>query len=280
MIFSQGENSKMSEIMDSTIRYRGLNRSIPLLLGGFAIVYNLSIALHELGHTILYPIVGERMIEYVLNPFSWSWATGEKYNVFVLWGGVTLGQFFSLIPLLLTHKIRSTLFVFLSRLLAACSFLINGIYLSMGAVFGFGDGGDLAFLGMNATFIITLGILYILIALVFWSDLQHHLGMDSHTAIGQRIKVIMGGIAPYMMVIFFYNLIHNSGQITMWGGLAGAGLLAALLISVSGHLWSRRVRKSNGLDNVSRHYALHVLVAGLLVILAEFIIFGMPPNPF
>jgi len=251
-----------------------------LLLGGFAIAYNLSIALHELGHAIMYPIAGEQMIEFVLNPFSWSWASGENLSVTVLWGGVTLGLFLALVPLMLTFMIRSILFRFLSKILAACAFLINGIYLSMGAVFGFGDGGDLVFAGTNSTFIIVLGFLYILISFLFWADLQFHIGMDDNTVISRRTLVVLGGISPYMVVIFLYNLIHNPKQVTMWGGLAGAGLLAALLISASGHLWSRFVRKSNGSTDVSRHYALPVMIVGLMVILAEFIIFGTPPNPF
>ena len=257
-----------------------IKQSILFLLGGFAIAYNLSIALHELGHAIMYPIAGEQMNEFVLNPFSWSWASGERLNVTVLWGGVTLGLFLALIPWMLTYMIRSSLFRFLSKILAACAFLINGIYLSMGAVFGFGDGGDLVFTGTHSAFIIGLGFLYILISFLFWSDLQLHMGMDGHTVFGRRALVVLGGIFPYMAVIFFYNLIHNPQQITMWGGLAGAGLLAALLISVAGHFWSRFVRKPYGSEDVSRHYALHVMIAGLMVILAEFVVFGTPANPF
>ncbi len=64
----------------------GLNRPMLLFLGGFIIAYNLTIAFHELGHAIMYPIAGEQMIEFVLNPFSWSWAAGERLSVTVLWG--------------------------------------------------------------------------------------------------------------------------------------------------------------------------------------------------
>ena len=251
-----------------------------LFLGGFIIAYNLTIAFHELGHAIMYPIAGEQMIEFVLNPFSWSWAAGERLSVTVLWGGVTLGLFLALIPMILTYPIRSALFRFLSKMLAACAFLINGIYLAMGAVFGFGDGGDLVYTGADSAFIVLLGILYILISLLFWSDLQFYLGMDKKTFLYQRVFIVTGGIFPYMTVIFLYNLIHNPKQMTMWGGLAGAGILAALLISVSGHLWSRLARKTHVPEDLSRHYALHVLIAGLMVITAEFVVFGTPPNPF
>lgn len=256
--------------------------ALPILffLGGFTIAYNFSIALHELGHTIMYPIAGVKIVEFVLNPFSWSWATGERLSVTVLWGGVSLGLFLALIPLILSLKIRSNLFSFLSKILAACSLLINGIYLSMGAVFRFGDGGDLVSTGIHSPLIIGLGFLYILISFLFWADIQFYLGMDDHTVFSRRVLVVLGGIVPYMAVIFFYNLIHNPRQIKMWGGLASAGFLAALLISVSGHLWSRFIRKSNGSEDLSRHYALHLLIVGLIVMLAEFVVFGAPDNPF
>lgn len=273
-------NSIMSEIKQSKVAKHGLALPMLFLLGGFSIAYNLSIALHELGHTIMYPIAGVKMVEFVLNPFSWSWAAGERLSVTVLWGGVTLGLFLALIPLILSLRIRSNLFRFLSKILAACSLLINGIYLSMGAVFHFGDGGDLVSTGIHSPLIIGLGFLYILISFPFWADLQIYVGIDNHTVFSRRVLVVLGGIVPYMAVILFYNLIHNPRQITMWGGLASAGLLAALLISISGHLWSRFVKKVNGSEDLPRHYALHLLIVGLILILAEFVVFGTPDNPF
>lgn len=259
------------------------NRSIQTILlfaGSFAITYNIAIAFHELGHVLAYSMVDEQMIEFVLNPFSWSWATSKNSNIFVLWGGVTFGQIFALIPLIFIFKIKSNLFVFLSKLLAACAFLINGLYLSAGALLNFGDGGSLVYIGLNSTLIIIIGIVYLLISFVFWSDLQRHLGIDNQTALVDRVKIIVGGIAPYMILIIIYNLLHNSSQIIMWGGLAVFGILAAFLIAFLGNLWTFYVNRHNESKVVSLSNAKQVMIVGLLVVIAEFIIFGTPPNPF
>lgn len=253
---------------------------ILFLLGAFSIGYNLAIAFHETGHVIMYPLAGEKMTEFVLNPFSWSWAAGKNLSVPVLWGGVTLGLFFALIPLLLSMFIRSPLFRYLSRILASCAFLINGIYLAMGTLFGFGDGGDLVYTGASPIFIVGLGSLYILLSLVFWSHIQYYLGLDHKSPFRQRTLILFGGIAPYMAIIFLYNLIHNPTQLSMWGGLSIAGLIMAFLISLCGHLQSRFFPQPRNTPDLSHHYALPVLIFALLVILIEFTIFGMPDNPF
>lgn len=256
-------------------------QKILLFAGSFAITYNIAIALHELGHAIAYIIDGAQVSEFVLNPFSWSWAEANNLNnrIFALWGGVTFGQILALMPLLFISKMKST-FVFLSKLLAACAFLINGLYLSAGALLNFGDGGTLVYLGLNSTVIIIIGIIYLLISFVFWSDLQRHLGIDNQTALVIRIKIVVGSIAPYMILIIIYNLLHNSSQIIMWGGLAVFGIFAAFLIAFLGNLWTLYVSRHTESKVVSFSNAKKVLIFGLLVVITEFIIFGTPPNPF
>jgi len=250
-----------------------------LFIGSFAIAYNIAIAFHELGHVVAYLIVDEPIIEFVLNPFSWSWSTGNNFNIFVLWGGVTFGQFFALLPLLLIFKIKSTLFVFLSKLLAACAFLVNGIYLSLGAIWDFGDGGSLVYLGINTSIIIIIGSIYFLISFLLWSDLQYHLGLNKQTSLINRMTIIVGSIAPYMILIIIYNLVHNSDQIIMWTGLAVFGILTAFLIAFFGNLWTRMF-KYQPTKIVSLNDSWKIFSFGLLIVIAEFIIFGTPPNPF
>jgi len=255
-------------------------RYLFVLLGGFALAYNIAIACHELGHGLAYLLAGERMTDFVLNPFSWSWSTGERFNLFVLWGEVTFGQLFALLPLLLSLKIRNPLVAYLGKLLAACAFLINGIYLSMGTVFGFGDGGSLTSLGVNRIFVLVPGGLYILVSFFFWSSLQKHLGLGRQTGFFQRIRLICGGIWPYMILIFLYNRIHNPGQMAMWGGLAAAGMIAAVLIALAGHLQSRPGWKASFPDPLPPGHATGLVIAALLMILGEFFVFGTPANPF
>jgi len=253
-----------------------------LLLGGFGMAFNLAIALHESGHCIAYLLDGAGIHEFILNPFSWSWAeaTHLTHRIFGLWGGVTFGQLLALIPLLFSLWIRPAWFAFFSRLLAATAFLVNAIYLTGGAFLNFGDGGMLVSLGTEKTTIIVLGLIYLAVSLLFWSDIQRFLGMDRDTSFPSRLQTMVCGITPYMALILIYNLIHNPRQLAMWGGMAAAGLISAFLIALSGHLWAKRKGKPAVKELIVESTALKFLAAGLMVILAEFVIFGTPPNPF
>lgn len=255
---------------------------ILLLFGNFAITYNMAIAFHETGHVVAYLIDGGKVSEFVLNPFSWSWAEARNLNnlIFTLWSGVTFGQVLALIPLFCILKIKSKPFVFLAKLLAACAFLINGLYLTAGSILNFGDGGSLVGLGISSSLLITIGIIYFFISFFFWSDLQRHVGLDKQTDLIIRMKIVTGGIAPYMILIIIYNFLHNISQIAIWSGLACFGILATFLIAFLGNIWDRHVVKNNESEVVSHSYAWKLLVFGLLVILAEFIVFGTPAHPF
>ena len=257
-----------------------LVNSIVLFMGAFTIAYNLAIGLHETGHVLAYLLAGEEMVEFVLNPFSWSWATGRQFNVFVLWGGVTFGQLFALVPYLWARKSGSPLFLFLAKTLAASSLLINGIYLCLGALLNFGDGGSLVHMGLSPFIPVVSGSVYMLASLFFWTDLQPHLGLGASTPLKIRCMVITGGIGPYMALIFIYNLRHNPGQLAIWGGLAGAGIAAAVGIAIAGRLFSGKTGSGSSAEVAAGRNACPVLVSGLLIIIAEFIIFGMPANPF
>jgi len=255
---------------------------ILLLLGAFAVTYNIAIAFHELGHVIAYLIDGGQVSEFILNPFSWSWAEARNLNnrIFALWGGVTFGQMLAISPIIIIYRKKLPISIFMAKLLAACGFLINGLYLSAGAILNFGDGGTLVELNVSSFLVITIGVTYLIISFAFWADLQRHIGLDKNTLLRTRILIVLGGIAPYMIIIIIYNLIHNFSQILMWGGLAVFGILAALLIALLGNLWIRHVNKNDESNVVSLSYAWKILTVGLLIISAEFIVFGTPPNPF
>lgn len=256
--------------------------AILVLFGGFSIAYNISIAFHELGHTIAVFIDGGQTQEFVLNPFSWSWNLGQDVSnlAFTAWGGVTFGLLLALAPLLLVCKIRTAGLLFLCKLVAACALLINGIYLLVGCLFDFGDGGELVRLGTKPSIIVSIGIVYMLVSLAFWSSLQRHLGLSNSTPLRRRLFVIIGGIAPYMILIFLYNLLHNSRQILIWAGFAAIGVIASFIVAVIGNLWDIYRTKKADCEMIQQNYAYKILIAGMLVIMLEFLIFGAPNNPF
>ena len=131
-------------------------------------------------------------MQFVLNPFSWSWATGDRAHIGILWGGVTLGLGLSLIPLLFVKGFRLPVRIFLAHLLAACAILINGLYLTMGLLLGFGDGAALKEMGVPPGLILLLGTAYILLSIAFWTRIQSDLGLRKDTPLPRRLAIISG----------------------------------------------------------------------------------------
>ncbi|MBS2098167.1 hypothetical protein [Carboxylicivirga linearis] len=252
-----------------------------LLIGGFAIAYNTSVALHELGHTVAVLIDGGQIQEFVLNPFSWSWNLGQNVSniTFTAWGGVTFGLFFSMLPFLLNFIIHSGTYQFLSKITAAYALLFNGVYLVAGTLFDFGDGGELADLGISKELLLILGSIYLISSFIIWINLQYHLGMNKQTSFLQRLGVITIGFAPYLFLIYLYNQIHNAHQILIWGGFALVGILLAFLIAIAGY-WGVRgmIQKQPKVIPLNKDWL--ILVIALLIIIAEFVVFGTPDNPF
>ena len=257
-------------------------RSIMILLGGFVVAYNLTIALHEFGHTVTVLIGGGQVQQFVLNPFSWSWNLGKNIPDirFTAWGGVTFGLAFTLIPLIFLRFSRSASLKLMIKLLAASGLLINGIYLLAGVLFRFGDGGELAQLGVGSAWIMALGTLYLLLSLRIWSDLQFHLNLDASTPLRHRAGIMLAGIGPYMLAIFIFNLVFNPGQMAIWGGFAAAGIALAGVISLAGHTHARLRANTETSTEKTAGSPIPLLAAGGLIILAEFLVFGTPMNPF
>ena len=60
-----------------------------LLLGSYAIAYNTSTFLHELGHAVAAWLSGGQVFGITLHPFSWSYSYAVSLNpVFLTAGGV------------------------------------------------------------------------------------------------------------------------------------------------------------------------------------------------
>jgi hypothetical protein len=253
-----------------------------LLFGAFIISFNLTVAFHELGHASAILIDGGQIQEFILNPFSWSWNLGRDVQdiLFTAWGGVTIGLVYTLIPLLFIRIMRHNGLKLVIKMLAGLGFLINGIYIVIGVILNVGDGAELTRLGVNHIPLLIMGISYILIALVIWSDAQKNLGIDPHERLSRRLLVMLAGVAPYMAMIVLYNYLYNSKQLLLWVGFAATGVAAACLFALCGHLWAKRVYRNTQQVEVSGLSGLTMMAMGILVILAEFLVFGTPKHPF
>ena len=253
-------------------------------MGGFTIAYNLTIACHELGHSFAVLLDGGRIREFYLNPFSWSWNLGQNLSnpVFTAWGGVTFGLLFALLPVILLIRSRKSFIRIPTLILAGSAFLINGIYLIMGMFLNIGDGVELIGYGVPRFIIGILGILYILIALFGWNLVQQGLGFDASSSVARRLIILAFGIAPYLFLIFLYNLLVNPDIVMVWLSFAMVGVLCCFIFSLVGHLTASffpSVPKPAP-ASPSLGPPLLFLSFGLIIIAAEFLIFGIKESPF
>jgi hypothetical protein len=252
------------------------------LSGAFIITFNLAVAFHELGHATAVLIDGGQIQEFVLNPFSWSWNLGHGIRdiLFTAWGGVTIGLAYTLIPLFFVRLVKHNGPKLVIKLLAGLGFLINGIYLVIGIILNVGDGAELTSYGVSPVLLLVMGIVFIFIALIIWAEAQRNLGIDPQERCSRRLLVLMLGIAPYMAMIVLYNYMFNSEQLLLWGGFAATGVAAAGLFALCGHLWAKQIYSNAHQVELSRMNGFIMMAMGILVILAEFLVFGTPKHPF
>lgn len=265
----------------------GFNKNIwsgLFLFGCFCIGYNLAIAFHELGHVLAVLLDGGQIHQFHLNPFSWSWNLGKNINspLFTAWGGVSFGLTLSTLPLISVIWIRHLIFRAAVLVTAACAFLINGIYLVVGIFINVGDGRELIQYGVSAKLIFSLGFLYIIAAFSLWMIIQPLLGIGKHVGFFKRFLILSGGIFPYLLMIFVYNLIFNSKQIIIWLSFVALGLLSVFIMAATGVLWARYSKGFSPLDPGEAGWSpvISVLIMGIGIVVLELIIFGIEINPF
>ena len=275
----------MSETTNQ-IQYSGNDRvrSILLIFGSFCIGYNLAIACHELGHALAMVLDGVGVRQFHLNPFSWSWTFPRslKHELFTASGGISFGLLLALIPLVLTIRIRSPYFRIPAYMTAGFALSVNGIYLVAGVFFRMGDGGELIRYGIAPMPIVLLGGLYLIGSLVILAVVQPELGIGTSCPFTCRFFMLASGITPYLLIIFVYNRFLNQKETLIWLSFALAGVFLVFLISVSGHF---RARSSRSFVETNRSvldwkFVVVILVAGVGVVLAELLFFGIKPNPF
>ncbi|UCE41891.1 MAG: hypothetical protein JSV17_02595 [Candidatus Aminicenantes bacterium] len=256
--------------------------SILLLSGAFIIAFNLAVAFHELGHATAVLIDGGQIQEFVLNPFSWSWNLGRGVRdvLFTAWGGVTIGLVYTVVPLLFIRLVKHNGMKLVIKLLAGLGFLINGIYLIIGVIFNVGDGAELTRLGVSPVLVLVMGIAFVFIALIIWSKAQGNLGIAPRERFSCRLLVLITGVAPYMAMIVLYNYQYNSEQLVLWGGFAATGVAAAGLFALCGHLWAKQVSSGSHPIEVSGLSGFIMMLMGILMVMAEFLVFGTPQHPF
>lgn len=222
-------------------------KSAVLLLGSFAVGYNVAHAIHELGHAAAVWMCGGSVTGLSLHPFSWSTI---RYSVPTTLGIAAAGPGFAamigLLGLAIVRRWRSPWAVpFLVT--SICTLVVNAAYLLVdGVLRAGGDATDLRTLGLPLPILAAAGGILLGLGAVAALSLLPRLGLDADDGFGRRFFVLGAGIGSYLLAMFLYHAIFNAKEIALWSAFAGTGM--ALIAAWA--TFSRAVESRWGRDSV------------------------------
>lgn len=203
-----------------------------LILGSFAIAYNISMLLHESCHLSAALLTGGTCDGLYINPFSWSYSKATSPNPFLL---VMAGPFGSsilgVIPFYLAYNwYRPVLLPIL--LIGPVILIFNGGYLFIDTLMR--SGGDGCFMiekGLSPILIIIIAIALLLAGLglsilvirrtgMLWGDFK------------DRLITLSLGIMPYIAAMLIWNLFYNHSEIMLWLIYVVFGVISIVLSAI------------------------------------------------
>lgn len=137
-------------------------------------------ALHELGHVLNAWLSDEEVTRVELPPrgLGHTLVSPNHSPRFVAWGGALWGSFLGVLPVLLNR--RGDVALWFARFFAGVCLVANGVYLSIGGLFGDPNGADdaheLLRHGAAAWQLWTFGILAVSGGLALWHGLGPRAG--------------------------------------------------------------------------------------------------------
>jgi len=244
------------------------------LFGTFAIGYNLSNAIHELGHALAMWLGGGRVKMVLLHPFSWSYTyyLGKPpFPATTAAAGVLFSTLVSLCILVVIRRRRSD---WLLPLVATglCTFIVNAIYLGVDSFMrSGGDGTYLLRYGFPLPAIIGLALLLLPFGAVFALILLPRLGLKADDGIWPRLPILFSGIGSYLLLMLAYNQLANKPEIVLWTVYVAIGFLLITIWAVSSPFvearWNWLRQQHDG--DISWVFALSVLFAGVVIVAVE-----------
>ena len=253
-------------------------KTILALLGQFALAYNVSMALHELGHAVGLVLSGGQVAHITLNPFCWCWtwyATNPR-PIVTAWSGVVVGVLFALLPCIALATFgRRTPRLFV--LLGIVALAANGIYLLDGVLSNVGDGADIVDLGAPRLLPITVGAILVLAAALWFILVQPKIGIPSSASFPRRTALLCGGIGTYLVLMMLYVAVYHSQELSCFACFAGAGVALLIAMSVAATLADKYLSgrwEGSSVEAVSWPYAIGYFSAGTVIVIAEIAVFG------
>ncbi|MBT3291550.1 MAG: hypothetical protein HN904_08405 [Victivallales bacterium] len=256
----------------------GTVRAMIAFLGQYAIAYNATMALHEIGHAVGVTLSGGKVSHISLNPFSWCW-TGYSANpqpMVAGWSGVVAGVLFALAPCVCMALFgRKPPRVLL--LLGIIGLAANGSYLLGGALARVGDGEYLMRLGVPRLLLVVVGVLLMFAAAAWFLLMQPRFGIPHSASFAQRCGLLLGGIGSYLLLTVVYVVVFKRRDLPPIACFAGIGAVLIICASILATLLGTFLAE-HGADGVadvpSWSYASAYAAVGLVVVLAELAAFG------
>jgi len=196
-------------------------RSSLLLLGSFALGFNATTLLHEVGHVLSLWAIGGRVDRIALHPFSWSYtffASAPKYPAFVTASGSLFGVLSGLVLVAVVRRLRAA---WTAPVLAAgvCCVVGNGTYLCIDSIMqGGGDATSLVRAGAPWGVVFYVALLILLVGFELSFMLLPRVGVGDSVSLTGRMAVLCCGVGAYFIGMFVHNLIWDRAAFVFWLG--------------------------------------------------------------
>lgn len=200
-----------------------LLKSSLLLLGAFIFAYNASVCLHELGHAIGFWVTGSSVERLIIYPFAWSRCVPASVSDFELahpsfttWAGPVFGVLMGLVLSAIVWRWRGP-YVILAIMTGVTSCIYNALYLLHDSFANIGgDASRLISYGTPKLLVIAVGLLMMGAGIVLAGKCLSLIGIQLSYGIKERILVLGGGLLPYTIVLFIYDLLYNRTEVGEW----------------------------------------------------------------
>jgi len=222
-----------------------------LILGLFSFGYNASMVLHELGHALATWLSGGSVVWIEINPLSWSYmleGTDSQYPIVSTVAGMVMDCGLSLILATVFWKSRSVISP-LIYMTAVISWVSNGLYYIIDVILE--EGGDpssLVELGVHKGLIVSIGFILVILGLFFGKLILSR--MMGGFGIVARILILMGGIYPYLLAMYIYQLVNPAATVLLSPHYLAVGAIMVPILAVmtnKGNYVSKMVKNVNNI---------------------------------
>jgi hypothetical protein len=243
------------------------------VLGSFVFAYNIHHIIHEGGHVFSGLVVGAEIYGISSHPFSWSYAAvGEGGNPrFVSWGGLLWSHALALVVFATLYRVRSVR-LFPVLLWCSLSFLVAGVYFSVGALAHVGDPATLMAYGTDRYIVLSVGVGSLLVggALLIVAGGSLDLHRRGYSASATVLTFVLP-VYAYLAAMLIYTFFWNADELRLWGMFVMVGAVVSPVVGWLIHRLGPRFAPGRRVE-MSRTLVVVANLLGVAVLTAQFTI--------